>query len=111
MLQGLPGSHGFSIPTLVSPCRFDEPNCLTTSSSRHAQYPVYPPQRPNMIPNSQVLQEMIYPNDVGYQGIMPEYQANQSIPSPWMSSWHQRQNYPSFLSHPHPGLVNSFLFV
>lgn len=103
----LQGSHGFSIPTLVSPCRFDEPSCITTTSSRHGQYPVYPQQRPNMIPNSQVIQEMIYPNEVGYQGIMPEYPPNQNIPSPvssWMPSWHQRQNYPSFLSQPHQGL-------
>lgn len=98
-------NHGMSIPALVPP-RFEEPSYgMNTSSSRPPPFSMCQPHAsiPSpIVPSARVLQEVLYSNEMNYPNYMPDMPSNQSLPLPWMSSWHQRQNLP-YLGHPHPG--------
>lgn len=100
----LQNSHGVSIPALVPPC-FEEPGYGINTSTSRAPFSICQPHvsGPNpVVPSARVLQEVMYTNEMNYPGYMSDIPANQGLPLPWMSSWHQRQNLP-YLSHPHPG--------
>ena len=108
----LQNSHGVSIPALVPPC-FEEPGYGINTSTSRAPFSMCQPHvsGPNpVVPSARVLQEVMYTNEMNYPGYMPDIPANQGLPLPWMSSWHQRQNLP-YLSHPHPGKKRSNIFL
>lgn len=96
-------NHGMSIPALVPP-RFEEPNYgMNTSSPRPPPFSMCQPHASNsLVPSARVLQEVLYSNEMNYPSYMPDMPNNQSLPLPWVSSWHQRQNLP-YLGHPRPG--------
>ena len=103
-------NHGMSIPALVPP-RFEEPNYgMNTSSPRPPPFSMCQPHASNsLVPSARVLQEVLYSNEMNYPSYMPDMPNNQSLPLPWMSSWHQRQNLP-YLGHPRPGKSIVLLF-
>ena len=103
-------NHGMSIPALVPP-RFEEPNYgMNTSSPRPPPFSMCQPHASNsLVPSARVLQEVLYSNEMNYPSYMPDMPNNQSLPLPWVSSWHQRQNLP-YLGHPRPGKSIVVLF-
>lgn len=99
-------SHGMSIPALVPPC-FEEPSYGINTSSSRPPFTMCQPHAsgPNpVVPSARVLQEVLYSNEMNFPNYMPDMPNNQGLPLPWMSSWHQRQNFP-YLGHPHPGKI------
>ena len=101
MLQNSPG---MSIPALVPP-RFEEPGYGINTSASRPPFSVCPPHvsGPNtFVPSARVLQEVMYSNEMNYPNYMPDIPANQGLPLPWISSWHQRQNL-QYIGHTHPG--------
>lgn len=101
MLQNSPG---MSIPALVPP-RFEEPGYGINTSASRPPFSVRPPHvsGPNtFVPSARVLQEVMYSNEMNYPNYMSDIPANQGLPLPWISSWHQRQNL-QYIGHTHPG--------
>lgn len=102
MLQ-MQNGPGLSIPSLV-PC-YDEQSCMTNAPSR-PQFCTPSPQ--NGYHSGRVLQEMMYQNEVNYQGFMSDHRGNQSLQSSWSPPWAPRQNVP-YLAHTHPGTDHTII--